>query len=596
MLYLNRQNNTVQALGFIKGDTTMSTMKIANEAYKLILNCDAVAPVRPERLVSALADTAAFQIVLNSDNPYSVNVSGAEWYSAENFAVTRLPHERLRVAVESPFGSELFIEEFVTDDDGIKKADILLRQDARDSSQNVPSAVYAEIKVPADAKPGKYSVTVRLFSSFYNEDERLVDSVTLPLHVYNYTVPDARDWKLYLDLWQHNSNIARKYDVRLWSDEHFAVIEKVVKSLAQLGQKSVTVCASEIPWCGQGCYRRPYYGGNLFEYSIIKITKRKDGRFFFDYSIMQRYIDLCAKYGICGDIEVFGLVNLWRYDDFDDPKIDYVEPIRLRYYDESDGTYKYVNEKETVLDYIRSLEEYFKRTGQISRVRIAADEPADVDKYRKSIEAVKSVAPSFFFKTAINHAEFIEEFGDVINDFVPFIYTLCEENDRIKDLRKKYSDKRFLWYVCCGEGRPNTQLRQELTECRMIGPMNYYFGLDGFLRWSYTTWPDDPRADLRYSSWECGDTALVYPAHNGDVLLSLRYKNMRRGLCDHELLRSLSESGNAELADSLVFGLIEEHDLDEYRKKSYSSLRGAFTHDFDDFNNMKETVLKALEK
>lgn len=574
----------------------MSTMKIANEAYKLILNGAAPIPVKPEKLVCALADTAALQIILNSDNPYSVNVSGAEWYTAENFAVTRLPHERLRVAVESPFGSELFIEEFITDDDGVKKADILLKQDVRDSSRTVPSAVYAEIKVPADAKPGKYDVTVKLFSSFYNESEVLVDTATVPLYVYNYMMPDARDWKIYIDLWQHNSNIARHYDVRLWSDEHFAVMEKVVKSLAQLGQKSITVCASEIPWCGQGCYRRPYYGGNLFEYSMIKITKRKNGEVFFDYSIMQRYIDLCTENGICGDIEVFGLVNLWKYDDFDNPKVDYVEPIRLRYYDESDGKYKYFEDKETVIEYIRSLEEYFKSTKQISRVRIAADEPADVEKYRRSIETVKSVAPSFFFKTAINHAEFIEEFGNVINDFVPFIYTMCEKYSEIKRLQKTLSDKKFLWYVCCGEGRPNTQICQDLIESRMIGPMNYHFGLDGFLRWSYTTWPTDPRADLRYSSWECGDTALVYPAYNGDVLLSLRYKNMRRGLCDHELLRLLSESGNTELADELVSGLLEERDLNEYYKKSYSSLRGAFSHNFDDFNNMKETVLRTLAK
>ena len=574
----------------------MATMKIANEAYKLILNYGEEAPKAPSKLVAARNDKAAFQLILNSDNPYSVNVSGAEWFSASHFTMLRRPHERLRVAVESPFEQALYIEEFITDDDGLSKADILLNQDVRDSAQNVPSAVFAEIKIPKDAEPGLYDIKLKLFSSLYAEDEKLVTEESIKLEVHSFVLPDYKDWKFHLDLWQHNSNIARHYDVKLWSDEHFAVIENVVKSLAELGQKSITVCASEIPWSGQNCLSRPRFGGNMFEYSIIGITRRKDGTLSFDYSKMQRYIDLCTRYGISGDIEVFGLVNLWVKDVLGVPNTDYVEPLRLRYLDESDGRYKYISSAEEVKEYIHSLESYFVKTAQLSRVRIAADEPADIEKYRKSIEAIKSIAPLFRYKTAINHTDFIDEFGDAIDDFVPYIYCVCEKYDVLKEYQKKLSGKKFLWYVCCGEGRPNTQLRQHLTESRMIGPMNYVLGFDGFLRWAYTIWPEDPRHELRYSLFECGDTALVYPAYNGDVLLSLRYKNLERGIADYELLRILAEAGKSDLASSLSDALLEEHDLTEYKKTSYATLQGAHTHDWEIFNNMKETVLSALSR
>lgn len=574
----------------------MATMKLANEAYKLVLNYGEKEPEVPTKLISARADSAAFQVILNSENPYSVSVGTSEWFSASNFPITRLPHERLRIAVEAPFKTKLSIEEFVKDDDGVEKADILLNSDTRDSMQNVPSAVFVEIEIPEDATPGAYDIKVKLYSSLYTEDEKLVGEETLSLVVYPYVLPNYKDWKFHLDLWQHNSNIARHYDVRLWSDEHFAVIEKVVKSLAKLGQKSITVCVSEIPWSGQACTERPLYGGNMFEYSIVKITKKKNGEFVFDYSNMQRYIDLCTEAGFSGDIEVFGLVNLWVKSDLGTPSVDYVEPIRLRYFDESDGTCKYVSDSETVENYIRSLEKYFIETDQLSRVRIAADEPADMEKYRKSLNIIKSIAPAFRYKTAINHAEFIDEFGDAIDDFVPYLYCVCEKYDVLKEYQKKLAGKRFLWYVCCGEGRPNTQLRQHLTESRMIGPMNYHLGFDGFLRWSYTIWPDDPRKDIRYARFESGDTALVYPAYNGDVLLSLRYKNLQRGIADYELLRALADKGAGDEARAFTESLLETCDLAEYYKTSYSTLRGAHTHSWEDFNNMKQELLIKLSE
>ena len=574
----------------------MLDIKLANETYKLTLGYGASEAKSPSHLVSARGDTAAFQVIVNSDGPYSVNVGCSDWYSDSSYSDSIKSNERLRVLAYAPFDTELSIEEFITDDDGIKKADILLNSDVRDSKANVPTAIWVEVKIPKDAPAGEHEVKVRLFSSSYAKDESLVSELSLPLTVYPVDMPDYRDRKFYLDLWQHNSNIARHYDVKLWSDEHFEVIENVVKSLAKLGQKSITICASQIPWSGQGCYTDAQFGGNMFEYSIIGITKKTDGSFVYDYSKMQRYIDICTAAGISGDIEVFGLVNLWDRKELGSTDIDYVEPLRLRYYDEADGMLKYVKDRATVEDYIVSLERYFIDTDQISRVRIAADEPADIEKYRNSLNTIRSLAPSFRYKTAINHAEFIEEFGEAIDDFVPYLYCVCEKMDVLKGYQKKLENKRFLWYVCCGGGRPNTQLRQDLTESRMIGSMNYHLGFDGFLRWAYTIWPTDPRNELRYSKFECGDTALVYPAYNGNVLLSLRYKNLDRGIADYELLRLLSEDGNAELASSLTASLLDTTDMTEYHEKSIATLVGAHSHDWEDFNTVKEKVLKALSK
>ena len=575
----------------------MITMQLANEAYKLKHQYGADAPVAPSRLIAARRDTAAFQLVLNADSIYSVNIARGDWYSARGGRrpgnETGGQHQRLRVSVEAPFAVEVRLVDMHTDDDGNKKADALLTQTVRESDANNPSAVWVEIQIPADAVPGDYTVTARLFAARYNEDETLVETMTIPLRVYPYVLPAPRDWQFYLDLWQHNSNLARKHDVPLWSDAHFTVMKKYVASLADLGQKAITVCASEIPWSGQSCFLNQEYGGNLFEYSIIGITRTCDGRFLYDYSAMQRYIDLCTAHGFSGEIEVFGLVNLWSYKEFIAEPLcaDYPEPIRLRYFDESDGCMKYIRDAAQIKDYIHALEQYFIETKQIDRVRVVADEPADVDKYRRSLEILSKIAPAFRFKTAINHFEFIEEFGDYIQDIVPRVDYAARGHAQMMRYREQYPDKRFLFYACTGRSRPNTFLRHELTEARMIPAMVDVLGFDGFLRWNYTIWPEDPRREIRFSRFEAGDTNFVYPAYNGDVLLSLRYKNLRRGITDFELARAVREKcGKTNLFTRLLY-IKEPYAFYEATKKGGIELH---THEWEEFNTLKEEMLNLL--
>ena len=272
-----------------------ANMTVTNEAFRLKLTYAAENPPAFTEVCAARRDSASFQMIINSDSFYSLSVGLHDWYSARNRQDMIGTPVRLRVAVEAPFPLTLNIEEFVTDDDDIKKADILLSQEVRESAAHTPSAVWCDINVPADAEPDDYTVTAKLFASGYNDDETLVASESFTLKVYPYVLPEPKNWKFYLDLWQHNSNIARKHDVRLWSDEHFEVIKNYAESLAALGQKSIMVCVSEMPWQGQSCFKKMAYGGNLFEYNIIEIYRETDGSFTYDYSKLQKYIDICTR-------------------------------------------------------------------------------------------------------------------------------------------------------------------------------------------------------------------------------------------------------------------------------------------------------------
>ena len=573
------------------------TMQLTHEAFKLKLEYAAGAPEKIEQLYAARRDSAAFQIIVNSDMQYSLTAGGHDWYTSMNHMyMTNM--QRIRVAIESPFPYKTNIEEYVTDDDGIKKTDMLLNQETRESGAKVPTAMWVEVNVPADAKAGDYTVKVKLYAANYNSDEKLVCEESLPLKVFGYTLPESKDIKFHLDLWQHNSNIARKHDVLLWSDEHFAVIQKYVDTLAALGQKSITVCVSEMPWGGQDSCVNNRFMGNLYEYSIIGITKEPGGSFKYDYSIMQRYIDMCTKAGFSGDIEVIGIINVWQSKNMKTvaPCPDYPEAIRLRYFDKADGCYKYMRSADEIKDYIKSLETYFIETNQISRVRIAADEPGDIEKYRVSVALVRELTPAFRFKCAINHAEWIDEFGDCIDDYAPYIKCTSEGYNKLMQYKKEMEGKRFLWYVCCGGTHPNTFIRSPLEESRVIGLMTSAIGFEGFLRWNYTVWPDDPRNEIRYGAFEAGDTNFVYPAYNGDVILSLRYKNLQRGIMDFELIEAIRSKKGDEAADALLAKVFFVKDMTTYYNDMKADYTKLFTSDWSKFNDLKAEMLSILEK
>ena len=126
-------------------------------------------------------------------------------------------------------------------------------------------------------------------------------------------------------------------------------------------------------------------------------------------------------------------------------------------------------------------------------------------------------------------------------DFAPYIDCVLAEYDKLLHYKATMRGKRFLWYVCCGPEFPNTFLRSSLAESYLIGVITSFAGLDGFLRWNYTVFNDDPRADIRYYIFPAGDTNFVYPAKNGAPLLTLRYKALRRGIELYELLERAKE-------------------------------------------------------
>lgn len=571
---------------------------VENEAFKLKINAaDKTSHNFTSRshciaLTACRNSFAAFQIVMQCTFRSCINLSDAPWFSEYSDAsVLSVRHDGKLQPIFNHIGMHL-------GDDGYLYGDCLKSDPVVDAEADVPASVFVRFEIPKDMAPGEYSGIFHVFSSHLFDDEVLVDRIRYTLTVKDVVLPDPRDHSLSLDLWQHNCNIARKAGVANWCDRHFAIMEQYIQTLAALGQSSVTTVVSEIPWSGQRCFQNKETPSNMFEYSMVSIRQEPDGSYTYDYSVLDRYIELCFQYGIDKQIDIFGLINNWvSEDDGFSNFTETPEAIRIRYR-MPDGSFHFMKKAADIENYIKALYGHFLEKGWLEKARVVADEPADHEKFKKSLEMIKRLAPGFRYKAAFGKKSFYDEFQDTIEDFCVILTgltTAAEEWQRVFQKDKKHN---FTFYVCCFPRCPNTYLFSNLLETRYLAILADYFGVSGFLRWNYTVWPRDPGRDIRYPPFPAGDTNFVYPGADMQPLLTLRYMALRRGIEDYELLTMARSAGETQLAEKAYGRILTNRQFSRFHDEwnTFLNFEEMSAATYEDYEKMRKEIYSVLEK
>ena len=384
-----------------------------------------------------------------------------------------------------------------------RSLDYSLKADRAVVGSKDPGLVFAVVTASQDAKPGRY------------EFGQLV------VNVLDRTLPPASEWKYYLDLWQHPWAVARVKGVKPFSPEHYAAMEPMWKMLADAGQKALTVTLVDQPWNHQ-CYDA--YG------SMIGRRKGADGKWSFDYSTFDQYVEFGRKCGIGPDIACYTMCP-WGY------KVDYVgtdgKQVRVAakpgtpFFDEYWGAF------------LPDFEKHLREKGWLANTYIAMDERSPED-LMYIAKFVRRVAPGFKIAMAGNRkpsefkgieiGSYSQLMGYVGRDFLGEVPA------------RKQEGKVTTYYVCCSPDKPNTFMKSGLGEAFVCGFYPAAAGLDGLLRWAYNSWGADPVNDMTYTRWTAGDVALVY----GDGSPSWRFLELRNGIVAAEKFRILREQGGRD--------------------------------------------------
>jgi hypothetical protein len=150
--------------------------------------------------------------------------------------------------------------------------------------------------------------------------------------------------------------------------------------------------------------------------------------------------------------------------------------------------------------------------------------------------------------------------GDYHPEIEQDVYDYCISSSRQFPpsilAQRQQQGKPSTWYTSCSENYPNSFTFSPPAEQVWIGWYTAAKGMDGYLRWAYNSWPEDPLHDSRFTSWPAGDTYQVYPG----PLTSIRFEKLMEGIQDFEKIRILkkeykkqgNEKGLRELNDALA--------------------------------------------
>ncbi len=388
-------------------------------------------------------------------------------------------------------------------------ADILDNIDCMNIEAETARPVWITINVPSEATAGEYISNLELFVNGKKEK-----TFTLNLNVINRTLPHYSKWSFHLDLWQNPYAVARTEGVEPWSEAHWGALKPVMQMLASAGQKVITTTLNKRPWNGQTY--------DAFD-TMIEWTKKSNGSWMFDYTVFDNWVEFMMDLGIDKQINCYSMVPwgniMFYYDEATNKEIKVSA---------APGTKEY---EELWKPFLKDFNEHLIDKGWENKTLIAMDERGP-EEMQAMLKLLTETTPTLGVALADNHKSY-KLYPDKLID-------LCVEHGATVDAedRAYRADKNYVttWYVYCAVKFPNVFTFSDPAEGAFIGWHTMAAGFDGFLRWAYNSWVEDPLVDSRFRQWAAGDTYIVYPQARS----SIRFERLKEGIQDAEKIRIIS--------------------------------------------------------
>ena len=382
-------------------------------------------------------------------------------------------------------------------------------------------SLWVDIKLPTDELArGKHTLKLCLELNGECVDVgtftvKLKDTV-LPVSTYPVTQ------------WFHCDCLADYYNVPVFSEAHWRIIEGFMRVAVQNGINTVLTPVFTPPL-------DTHKGGERPTVQLVDVVK-SGNKYTFSYSRLDRWIELCQRLGV-QNFEISHLFTQWGAEAA--PKI--VATV--------DGEEKQIFNGATDAtgeEYISFLQQFLpcfidhmKQKGLDRRCFFhISDEPnpEHIDKYRSAKNAVKECLKGYVTMDALSDYCYYEE---------GLVETPVIATHHMQAFLKNKVDNVWAYY-CCGSapGVSNRFFAMGGWRTRSIGYQMYANRSVGFLQWGYNFYYNQGSYDLvnpyldstgNYFS-PSGDCYSVYPAENGEAYESVRLLQFREALEDRQLL------------------------------------------------------------
>jgi len=382
--------------------------------------------------------------------------------------------------------------------------------------------VWLSIDIPSSTKPGIYHGTIAVKTDKYNV------LLHVKVKVQTQTLPKPHKWKFRLDLWQNPWVVAQYYHLQPWSTEHLDLLKTHLHLYADAGGKFITTYAVHSPWADNSY---------MLEGGMIGWIKMKNNSWTFDYTIFDQYVQLAMDAGIDKAITVYTPLP-WGN--------------RFRYLDEQTGNYVVVSWAPETVDFknvwnifLEDLKIHLLKKGWFGKTYIGINE----NELRQTLAAIDVIHRNDKRWNITYAGDWHPELDSLVNDYS----SIYGNEPSIDNVRSRTSrGLTSTYYICCTPPKPNTFIASPAVEGTFLGWYAAAYNYDGFLRWAYDAWPQDPMRDARHTLWAAGDCFMVYPGGRS----SIRFEKMREGIVDFEKIRILKElaakSKNKEIKNQIL--------------------------------------------
>lgn len=399
-------------------------------------------------------------------------------------------------------------------------------------------SLWVDVRVPVDAVPGVYPITVTLQDTQTGAD---IGASSFTLTVRETLLPPQTF--LYTQ-WFHCDCLANYYGVDTFSPQHWRIIGNFLRTAAENGINTILTPVFTPPL-------DTAVGHNRRTTQLVEITCEGDG-YTFDFTRLGRWIDLCRSVGI-HHFEMPHLFTQWGARHAPQIVATVDGETRQLFGWESEavgGAYT-----AFLQEFLPRLRAYLrKKDAESSCIFHISDEPnqQQLADYRRARDSVAQLLTGCRVMDALSDYAFYTS-GAVPHPIVGIDHLQPFLDHGVEDL----------WaYTCCAQcvDVSNRFLAMPSARNRILGVQLFRHGIRGFLQWGYNYYnnqyslaPIDP---YRVTDAEffvpSGDAFAVYPAPDGTAYETIHLAVFSQALRDIRALEALEARIGRESVNALI--------------------------------------------